>query len=58
MAPGFMRLSLAGYLAGYGLKGGALFPVGLALMALAPSPLTPFPPQVKPHGFANAASAR
>ena len=38
MAPGFMRLSLAGYLAGYDLKGGALFPVGLALIALAPAP--------------------
>lgn len=38
MAPGFMRLSLAGYLAGYDLTRGALFPAGLALMALAPAP--------------------
>jgi hypothetical protein len=37
MAPGFMRLSLADYLAGYDLTRGALFPVGLALMALAPA---------------------
>jgi hypothetical protein len=37
MALGFMRLSLADYLAGYDLTRGALFPVGLALMALAPA---------------------
>ena len=37
MALGFMRLSLAEYLAGYDLTRGALFPVGLALMALAPA---------------------
>ncbi len=36
MALGVMRLSLADYLAGYDLTRGALFPVGLALMALAP----------------------
>ena len=36
MALGFMRVSLAAYLAGYDLTRGALFPVGLALMALAP----------------------
>ena len=36
MALGFMRLSLADYLAGYDLTRGALFPVGLALMAAAP----------------------
>lgn len=37
MALGFMRLSLADYLAGYDLTRGALFPVGLLLMALAPA---------------------
>jgi hypothetical protein len=37
MALGFMRLSLADYLAGYDLTRGALFPVGLVLMALAPA---------------------
>lgn len=37
MALGFMRLSLADYLAGYDLTRGALFPVGLSLMALAPA---------------------
>ena len=31
-----MRVSLADYLAGYDLTRGSLFPVGLALMALAP----------------------
>ena len=36
MALGFMRVSLADYLAGYDLTRGALFPVGLALMAAAP----------------------
>ena len=36
MALGFMRVSLAEYLAGYDLTRGALFPVGLALMAFAP----------------------
>jgi hypothetical protein len=36
MALGFMRVSLADYLAGYGLTRGALLPVGLALMAFAP----------------------
>ena len=36
MALGFMRVSLAEYLAGYDLTRGALFPVGLVLMALSP----------------------
>lgn len=36
MALGFMRVSLADYLAGYDVTRGALFPVGLALMALSP----------------------
>ena len=36
MALGFMRVSLADYLAGYDLTRGALFPIGLALMALSP----------------------
>jgi hypothetical protein len=36
MALGFMRISLADYLAGYDLTRGALFPIGLALMALSP----------------------
>jgi len=36
MALGFMRVSLADYLAGYDLTRGSLFPIGLALMALAP----------------------
>ena len=36
MALGIMRVSLADYLAGYDLTRGALFPVGLALMAFAP----------------------
>lgn len=36
MALGFMRVSLPDYLAGYDLSRGALFPVGLAFMALAP----------------------
>jgi hypothetical protein len=36
MALGFMRVSLADYLAGYDLTRGSLFPVGLALMAFAP----------------------
>lgn len=36
MALGFMRVSLADYLAGYDLTRGALFPVGLALMSLSP----------------------
>jgi hypothetical protein len=36
MALGFMRVSLADYLAGYDLTRGALFPAGLALMALSP----------------------
>ena len=31
-----MRVSLADYLAGYDLTRGALFPIGLALMAFAP----------------------
>jgi hypothetical protein len=37
MALGFMRLSLSEYLAGYDLTRGALFPAGLAMMALAPA---------------------
>ena len=37
MALGFMRVSLADYLAGYDLTRGALFPIGLALMVLAPT---------------------
>ncbi len=36
MALGLMRVSLANYLAGYDLTRGALFPIGLALMAAAP----------------------
>lgn len=36
MALGLMRVSLAEYLAGYDLTRGALFPVGLAVIALAP----------------------
>jgi len=36
MALGFMRISLADYLAGYDATRGALFPIGLALMTLAP----------------------
>ena len=36
MALGFMRISLTDYLAGYDLTRGALFPIGLALMALSP----------------------
>jgi len=36
IALGFMRISLADYLAGYDLTRGALFPIGLALMALSP----------------------
>lgn len=36
MALGFMRVPLTDYLAGYDLTRGALFPIGLALMAAAP----------------------
>jgi hypothetical protein len=36
MALGFMRVPLADYLAGFDLTRGALFPIGLALMAAAP----------------------
>jgi hypothetical protein len=36
MALGLMRISAADYLAGYDLTRGALFPIGLALMAAAP----------------------
>jgi hypothetical protein len=36
MALGLLRVSLTDYLAGYDLMRGSLFPVGLALMALAP----------------------
>ncbi len=37
MALGLMRVSLSDYLAGYDLTRGALFPFGLALMALSPA---------------------
>jgi hypothetical protein len=36
MALGLMRVSLGDYLAGFDVTRGALFPIGLALMALAP----------------------
>lgn len=36
MALGFMQLSLTDYLAGFDVTRGALFPIGLALMAAAP----------------------
>jgi hypothetical protein len=36
MALGFMRVSLADYLDGYDVTRGSLFPIGLAVMALAP----------------------